>query len=81
MLRLPLPRNGAIANTLGPGPEDPFLWDRPLTPWDRSHALGPGPGEYHTYGKIENQDYDNIFFSFSPLPIVELFFFFFFKFV
>ena len=36
-----LPRNGAISNTLGPGPEDPFLLYRPLTPWDRSHALYP----------------------------------------
>ena len=26
-----------------------LLWDLPITPRDRSHALGPGPGEYYSY--------------------------------
>ena len=35
-------------NTLGLVPEYLLLLDQPLTPRDRSQALGPGPGEYRT---------------------------------
>ena len=35
-------------NCLGPGLEKKFLWDRPLTPRDRSHPLGTDPWDYRT---------------------------------
>ncbi len=47
-----MPRNDAISNPLGPGPEDPSLWDQPLTPWDRFHPLGPGPREFRIYRAV-----------------------------
>ena len=40
-----MPRDGAISNTLGPGPEYWFVWDRPHAPRDQAHALGPVPVE------------------------------------
>ena len=38
-----------LENALGTVPEWLLLWDQPLTPRDRSHALGPSPGEYRTF--------------------------------
>ena len=55
-----MPRNGAISNTMGTVPEYPFLWDRPLAPWDWSprgrSILGPLSREFWdtlvTFGAI-----------------------------
>ena len=54
-LETPLPRDGAISNTLGPGPEYWFLWYRSHAPRNRAHALRPGPWECHTNHVYESR--------------------------